>query len=135
MGELGTLTMEQVRAMDNAALRLLVARLLWETEVIEPGDSITVAERDTVGRIMARRIETPDIPHYLIQSALAPDWITSLDDAITLLVGRRVELQSSGADWGARVGHWVGGDGWERAETPAHAVALAWVAWKLAQGG
>ncbi len=135
---LDALTMESVRAMDDHTLRRLVAGMLgWriEHETHEFAGMILYRESFIV-RPDGSKFKAYVIDEYHEQELVCviPDWPDSLDDAVSLLVGQRMELQSSGADWAARVGYWPGADGWQRADTPARAVTLAWVAWKLEQG-
>jgi len=122
------LTMDQVREKDNAELRRLVAELLGWTDIYEQwGEFDDYSAFDYHG-----------VPPGWTNRTVLPDWLECLDDAVLLVDGLnwllghdryRNEIVCS-IEWGKH--------GWEHgaeeyATTPARAVTLAWVAWKLAQ--
>ena len=136
------LTMEQVREMDNYALQRLVGELLgWHIEHEEHKFQEFVTYRESfIVRPDGSKFNPQVIDKYLEQELVSalPDWVECLDDAVLLVDGLnwllghdryRNEIVCS-IEWGKH--------GWEHgaeeyATTPARAVTLAWVAWKLAQ--
>lgn len=123
------LTMEQVRAMDNTALRRLVAEMFGWTDIYEQwGEYGEYPAFDYHG--------VPPGTEYRTQ---LPDWPDCLDDAVELVDGMEWTLGPDRymgeitclIEWGADLEYGREHAVEEFAPTPARAVTLAWVAWKL----
>jgi len=156
---LDALTMEQVRAMDNAALRVLVAEML-DYRIYEGngrygryvfcGPWLAEYTERQLERFwdMARSYTTPEAAKT---SQDVPDWPEDLDYAVDLLHtlmkpndGFHWHLATEAPDSFVCIAGYEGMAAerhkergeivrvLEYAPTPARAVTLAWVAWKLA---
>lgn len=117
------LTMEQVREMDNTALRVLVAQLLGWTDIYEQ-----YGEWEE-----ERAFDYHGVPPGWTSRTVLPDWLECLDDAVYLVSDMYWSVEKSVGYWAA-VSSMPSGDGQIVCEdTPARALVLAWIAWKLAQ--
>jgi hypothetical protein len=125
------LTMEQVREMDNTALRVLVAQLLGWTEIYE---QYSEWEEE-------RAFDYHGVPPSTDDRTLLPDWPEDLNDAVWLVTGLEWTLGpdrykgeiACSIEWGANLEYGREHAVEEFSPTPVRAVTLAWIAWKLAQ--
>ncbi len=135
------LTMEQVREMDDVALRRLVAEMLgWHIEHEEHKFQEFVIYRESfIVRPDGSKFKPQVIDKYLEQELVSalPDWVECLDDAVELISGEFFHAFTlSGLydfGWSATICDHEDTKYVELDRTPARAVTLAWVAWKLAQ--
>lgn len=119
------LTMEQVREMDNTALRVLVAQLLGWTDIYEQfGEWEEERAFDYYG-----------VPLGWTNRTALPEWPEYLDDAVELFNDEQVHAFTlSGLHdfgWSAVICDHKGMKYIEHDRMPARAVVLAWIAWKL----
>src|SRR5690606_19182219 len=133
------LTMDQVREMDNYALQRLVGELLgWHIEHEEHKFQEFVIYRESfIVRPDGSKFNPQVIDKYLEQELISalPDWVECLDDAVELFNGEQVHVFTlSGLHdfgWSAVICDHKDMKYIEHDRTPARAVVLAWIAWKL----
>jgi len=136
------LTMEQVREMDNYALQRLVGDLLgWHIEHEEHKFQEFVIYRESfIVRPDGSKFNPQVVDKYLEQELVSalPDWVECLDDAVRLLPDQYYEFEYWPADDETAAFFRCTIIGMPRAIvedalTPARAVVLAWIAWRLNQ--
>jgi hypothetical protein len=132
------LTMEQVRALDNEDLRRVVAELVGYRVVpcLEASNAglFRVVYGDQEAEWCGRSVEEAwGVSLMGVETELnIPDYVRDLNAAVALLtVGFGLHRWDSEVLYECRLDRAILEP--EQAETPARAVCLAWVAWRLVE--
>ena len=136
--DLSTLTMDAVRALDDSGLRRVVAELLDYRVVPCEGASnagrFHVVCGDTEAQWCGRSVEEAwGMSLARVETWLnIPDYVRDLNAAVELLpIDWELSRMNEGEFYWCKLDRDM--VGLEQANTPARAICLAWIAWRLAQ--